>query len=130
MQVVRLYFFLLIMSCICDVNAQSTFQLQGLDSAHSHYMNTPIKHEINHVKNGWYKLYKRNFSELLSANCQYTNTCSDFMKEAIHSKGVEGFLLGLDRLMRCGTADYSYYIFPTLIDSKTHTISDPIEDHE
>jgi putative component of membrane protein insertase Oxa1/YidC/SpoIIIJ protein YidD len=118
------------MLSITYVDAQSRSQLQDLDSAHWHYMNTPIKHEINHVKTGWYKLYKRNFSELLSGNCQYTNTCSDFMKEAIHSKGAEGFLLGLDRLMRCGTADYSYYIFPTLIDSKTHTISDPIEDHE
>jgi putative component of membrane protein insertase Oxa1/YidC/SpoIIIJ protein YidD len=123
-------YFLLISLYSLEGFSQSSTQVLILDSAHFNVVSKQESSTQAITKTSWYTLYKRNFSELLSGNCQFKNTCSEFMKEAIHEKGFSGFLLGLDRLTRCGTSDYVYYLLPTMIDSKTHTIIDPIYDHE
>ncbi len=69
------------------------------------------------VKQGWYKKY---ISVQISARCQFKNTCSQFMNDAVHTHGIfEGFMLGIDRLTRCGTSQNTYRYLPSLSENKS-----------
>lgn len=69
--------------------------------------------------------YKKHLSLQISATCQFQNTCSAFMSEAIHHKGIfAGFLLGIDRLSRCGSSDMTYNYLPSLKSSGYNSLLD------
>ena len=108
-------------------------EVQGLLSLDSAYQLQRAQTQVrSQSKNQvhWHAFYKRNFSELLSGNCQFSNTCSHFMKDATHEFGFKGFLLGVNRLIRCGSSDYIYTVFPTFVDKQSQTITDPVSDYE
>ena len=51
---------------------------------------------------GIIKLYQRGLSPLLGEYCRFTPTCSQYMIEAIETKGlVKGIILGIWRILRC-----------------------------
>jgi len=77
----------------------------------------PIKQHKN--------FYKKYISFQISATCQFQKTCSEFMLEAIHHKGIfTGFLTGIDRLSRCGTSDKTYNYLPSLKSADQNSLLD------
>lgn len=109
---------------------QQAVGLLSLDSAYQlQQVQTHIESQL-HTHVHWHAFYKKNFSELLSGNCQFSNSCSVFMKDATHEFGFKGFLLGVNRLIRCGSSDYTYTVFPTFVDKQSQTITDPVSDYE
>jgi len=47
-------------------------------------------------------LYQRYISPYIAPRCRFYPTCSEYMKEAIISRGVyKGFILTITRLCRC-----------------------------
>ena len=83
---------------------------------------------IKNNQNGFYKKY---ISKQISANCVFKNSCSVFMYEAQQKLGFgKGFLLGIDRLSRCGTSESTYNYLPSLIWNSNSTLIDDLHFYE
>lgn len=51
---------------------------------------------------GFIRLYKLLISPYLGKACRFTPTCSEYMIESVHKKGlIVGLLAGLYRILRC-----------------------------
>jgi putative component of membrane protein insertase Oxa1/YidC/SpoIIIJ protein YidD len=80
------------------------------------------------IKKGF---YKKHISAQISANCEFKNSCSVYMNNAIQNHGAfEGFLLGIDRLTRCGASQNTYRYLPSLIDAKNNLLHDEMPQDE
>jgi putative component of membrane protein insertase Oxa1/YidC/SpoIIIJ protein YidD len=73
------------------------------------------------------RFYKKYISKQISANCEFECTCSTFMNEAIFNFGtVKGFLIGIDRLSRCGSSHNTYNFLPSLSGKNDNSLIDEI----
>lgn len=124
--------YLLLFICVFSKTmlAQNRASVLSLDSAYLYQSKEVVMKEKESNKVIWHSFYKKNFSELLSGNCQFTHTCSHFMKDAVREQGLRGFLIGMNRLIRCGTSDYVYTVFPSFVDKQSFTLIDPVKDYE
>jgi len=75
--------------------------------------------------------YKKHISKQISANCEFNSSCSQFMKEGISHFGFfKGFLLGIDRVSRCGASQNTYVDLSSLFDKKEHLLIDDLNSYE
>lgn len=73
------------------------------------------------------RFYKNHISNQISANCEFELRCSEFMAMAIQNYGsAKGFLLGIDRITRCGASHDTYNFLPSLISNNESTLIDEI----
>lgn len=74
--------------------------------------------------------YKTVVSPLQGRNmCNFWPTCSQFMKQAIHTYGLfPGSIIGAERLMRCHTIAWSYYD-KYYFGISHNRLRDPLENH-
>ena len=67
------------------------------------------------IGNALLNFYQKRVSVLISADCVYQLSCSQFSREAVNKKGlIAGVLMSADRLSRCSypcTKDIPYYKF-------------------
>lgn len=50
---------------------------------------------------GLVRLYQRFLSPLFPPSCRYQPTCSNYMIEALKKHGINGFFMGVSRILRC-----------------------------
>jgi putative component of membrane protein insertase Oxa1/YidC/SpoIIIJ protein YidD len=75
--------------------------------------------------------YKKYISKQISAKCQFNTSCSEFMSEAVHKKGLFlGLFLGIDRFSRCGGSDNTYNYLPSLEWKNGITLIDDLRFYE
>jgi len=108
-------------NCLAQIS-----QKNDVDNTYQIYNNLNVdRPSINIKQSIWFRFYKNNISSQLSSQCQFTNTCSEFMSVAVnHQPILGGFLLGIDRLVRCGSSNYAFYQLPSLINYNNQTIND------
>ncbi len=93
------------------------------------YHNYQIINQPNKTvdKNKQTHFYKKYISKQISANCQFSSSCSSFMLDARKRFGFgKGLLLGIDRLSRCGASEDTYNQLPSLKGQNTTTFIDHI----
>ena len=102
----------------------------SVNSIYATYQKECIEHNDSEAKQK-INIYKKHFSKQISASCEFHNTCSSFTNDAIKRQGFgKGFLLGIDRLTRCGVSQNTYRYMPSLIDSKNYLLIDEMHHHE
>ena len=86
----------------------------SVNSIYATYQKECIEHNDSEAKKK-INFYKKYFSKQISASCEFHNTCSSFTNDAIKRQGFgKGFLLGIDRLTRCGASQTTYNYLPSL----------------
>lgn len=117
---------ILIVILLFNVSNSYSQKSEALDKIYTSYMlqGENLKLESKSKKT-WFQFYKNNISEQISANCQFEVTCSEFMHQSLSNKKTfRNFLLGLDRLTRCGSSNYVFYTLPALINYQSQKIID------
>lgn len=118
---------ILFLSCYkITVYAQTEAENNDIAFIYSLYRekNAPAISTENKVKEGFYKKF---ISRQISASCEYKQTCSQFMKEAQAEFGLlKGFLLGIDRLSRCGASSGTYTALPALIENNDYLLTEDL----
>lgn len=75
--------------------------------------------------------YKKHLSVQFSATCQFSTSCSVFMHDATSQFGfIQGSLLGIDRLTRCGLSEPSYNFLPSLVSKQSGLFIDAVYYYE
>ncbi len=99
---------------------------QSIKALYQNYqiVNQPNKTVAINLQTHFYKKY---LSKQISANCQFSKSCSSFMIDARQRFGFgKGLLLGIDRLSRCGASEDTYNQLPSLKGQNTTTFIDHI----
>jgi putative component of membrane protein insertase Oxa1/YidC/SpoIIIJ protein YidD len=96
------------------ISMAQTYSYNGIKSIYSRYQESKsLKQNTESKKTETF--YKKHISKQISAHCEFHTTCSEFMHNAIQDLGyARGFILGIDRLSRCGSSESSYNYLPSL----------------
>jgi len=112
--------------CSCNNLWAQQNAVLGIDSIFYTYQNnnSEVNDTLGKTSVGVYKKY---ISKQISANCEFECSCSLFMNHAINRFGlVKGFLLGIDRLSRCGASHDTYNYLPSLVGKNENTLIDEV----
>lgn len=123
----RIYLFILL-GCFYSWNTllAQTNSNNAINKIYQLYLENNDKKEdtLKYNSAGFYKNY---IAKQISANCEFESSCSEFMSQAIQNYGsVKGFLLGIDRITRCGASHQTYNFLPSLISKNESTLIDEI----
>lgn len=122
-----LYLFFSFKTNLSIAQSSSNMKLENIFKVYqinNQMLNSPHKE----LKLGFYKKY---VSKQISANCEFNLSCSQFMKEGISHFGFfKGFLLGIDRVSRCGASQNTYINLSSLFDKKEYLLVDDINTYE
>ena len=72
--------------------------------------------------------YRGVFRDLLSRECVFSPSCSQYGQESIQTYGIVfGLMMALERWTRCHPASHGYGDYP---ETEMHTLADPVDKRE
>lgn len=125
----RLYFglFCLLLTTLA-VHAQQTPK-STIQSIYASYKKNNLV--VDSIGKSKANFYKKHISHQISASCEFHQSCSVFMSTAIQFHGfASGFLLGIDRLSRCGASEGTYNYLPSMRWKQDNTLLDELPFYE